>query len=72
MLREARKEFKRALKLNPDNFEARRQLANLYAEDGLYDEAIREYEKLIKMEPGIKKARENLEKLKEMKKGSSR
>jgi Tfp pilus assembly protein PilF len=67
MSREARKEFKRALKLDPDSFAAQRKLAESCAENGLIDETIQGYEKLVEMEPDIEKLRKSLKKLRELK-----
>jgi tetratricopeptide (TPR) repeat protein len=60
----ARIEMETAVGLNPDNYEARRVLVGLYLIDDLKDKAIEQLEVLVKMEPGVKMARDKLEKLK--------
>ncbi|WP_158301472.1 tetratricopeptide repeat protein [Methanocella paludicola] len=60
----ARIEIETAVKLNPDNYAARRALAELYMISGRDDKAIDQLEELVKMEPGVKAAREKLELLK--------
>lgn len=60
----ARIEMETAVDLNPDNYEARRALAELYMISGWDDKAIEQLEELVKMEPGVRMARDKLEKLK--------
>ncbi len=60
----ARSEMETAVKLNPDNYAARRALTELYMISGRDDKAIDQLEELVRMEPGVKVAREKLEQLK--------
>jgi tetratricopeptide (TPR) repeat protein len=61
----ARIEMETAVKLNPDNYSARRALAELYMISGRDDKAIDQLEELVKMEPGVKATRQKLEQLKQ-------
>ncbi len=61
----ARAEMETAVKLNPDNYAARRALAELYMISGRDDKAIDHLEELAKMEPGVKGIRQKLEELKQ-------
>jgi tetratricopeptide (TPR) repeat protein len=60
----ARIEMETAVGLNPDNYEARRVLVGIYLINGLKDKAIGQLEVLVVMEPGIRMARDKLDKLK--------
>jgi len=63
-LKMARIEMETAVDLNPDNYEARRVLVGLYLINGLKDKAIEQLEVLVKMEPGVRMAKDKLESLK--------
>lgn len=66
---EARKEMLTAIKLNKNNYDARRALVELYLRYDLYDEAIEMLEEIVKNEPGARSARQKLEMLKAKRKG---
>lgn len=62
-LKMSRIEMETAVELNPDNYEARRVLAGLYLMSDLKDKAVEQLEVLVRMEPGVKMARDKLETL---------
>lgn len=60
----ARIEMETAVGLNPDNYGARKDLAELYMISGRDDKAIEQLEVLVEMEPGVRFARDKLKMLK--------
>ncbi len=55
-----------ALRINPDNLEAKSNLAVLVARQGSIEEAMRLCEQILDCDPGHRKARKNLDVLREM------
>ena len=50
-LKEARKAFKKAVRLRPDDVTLRGNLATVYLAEGKYSEATKEYDKILKLDP---------------------
>lgn len=57
---QAMDEYRRALRLNPDNVQVQNNLANLLAETGHPEEALAEYQSALRLEPDSAEAHDNL------------
>jgi len=62
-INEAVKEFKIALKIDPNYATAYNNLGKIFEDKGLYDKAIEQYQMAVKIKPNSKKFRYNLAKL---------
>ena len=60
----AAEEFQLAIKCDPQNLVSYKQLATVYEEQGLAEEAIKQYEMILNLEPGETEIKEKIEKLK--------
>ena len=60
----AAEEFQLAIKCDPQNLVSYKQLATVYEEQGLAEEAIKQYQMILDLEPGETEVIEKIEKLK--------
>ena len=64
--------FKEALRLKPWSIEALRNLGALYGNSGNFDKAILVWEKILAIDPGNEKAKEAIERARQMKEGTGK
>lgn len=57
MLLEAQGEFEKAVSLAPDNILAHKKLADIYYERGETEKALKEYQSVIRLNPGDEEAK---------------
>ncbi len=69
MLDQAEQEMLLAVRLNPNQADARNTLATIYAEEGKYSRAHQEWSELVEADPGYEPARQNLVILEQVERG---